>query len=314
MTGWSSVSAFETRISGPNVPLADSGAAAGASSGRSVRANVQAVPGVDDAPAELAVGEAREVDARADRVAAADPRHLPELAERLDDPVGDRLGRPEHVDPRLAVRGQRRARLGRDRVALDEQHRVARLRGPRGGGHRVPGIVGRRDDDRVALLAARGRREGVECVGERERVGAGHVGRLQAGRPGDVADADDLRVARLLRPRRRERAERVLARGGEVGAGRVQDRRADRLRRRAPTRRSRRASRASRRAPRRSGASSPTAPERRRGRRRPRWRSRPRRRRASCSSSRRPGSRGCPRRRPGCPSRRPSAASRRCAR
>jgi hypothetical protein len=39
------VSAFETRISGPKVPLADSGAAAPASSGRSLRANVRPCPG-----------------------------------------------------------------------------------------------------------------------------------------------------------------------------------------------------------------------------------------------------------------------------
>ena len=87
-------------------------------------------------------------------------------------------------------------------------------------------------------LAARGRREGVDRAGERERVGAGHVGRPQARRPRHVADADDLRVARRLRPGRRERAERVLARGGQV-AGRSSTGSARRSGpRRAPTRRS----------------------------------------------------------------------------
>ena len=98
---------------------------------------------------------------------------------------------------------------------------------------------------------------------------------FRPGRPRDVADADDLRVARLLRPRRRERAERVLARGGEVGAARVQDRRADRRAEAStdaaiPMRQSRESTSATalrarlHRRPR----------DRRRGRRRPRWRSR----------------------------------------
>src|SRR3954451_6505254 len=130
LTGASSRSAFETTISGPYVPLADSAAAAAASSGRSARANTMPVPGSttpppDDPPAERAVDVAGEVDARPHRVAAADARDRPELAERRDHRVRDRLGRAEHVDLRLAVKRERRARLGGDGVAADEQHRVA---------------------------------------------------------------------------------------------------------------------------------------------------------------------------------------------
>src|SRR6476646_11568829 len=109
MTGWSSVSAFDTRIRGPHVPLGGGGGIERTVGPR----EVQAVPGVDDAPAELAVGEAREVDARADGIAAADPRHLSELAERFDDRIRDRLGRAERVDPPLVGRRPPRPPLGR---------------------------------------------------------------------------------------------------------------------------------------------------------------------------------------------------------
>jgi hypothetical protein len=78
------------------------------------------------------------------------------------------------------MRLQRGAGLGRDRVAADEQHRVARLRRPAGRGHRVPRVVGGRDQHGVALLAPRRGGERVDRAAEGERVGAGDLGRAQA--------------------------------------------------------------------------------------------------------------------------------------
>ena len=225
-----------------------------------------------------------------------------ELAERLDDGVGDRLGRAEHVDPRLAggTAARRASRPGSCRGGRTAPGRRT-SRPTRRRASRSPGSSADAMTTRVALLAARGGGEGVDRAGEGERVGAGHVGRAQARRPRHVADADDLGVAR--RPSRRSGRARASASwlavrqvGGRSRTGSARRSGRDGEHRRgdpdAPVAR----------VDERHGARArlaPTAPGRRRGRRRPRWRSRRRRRPASCSSSRRPGSRGRLRRRPG---------------
>ena len=151
----------------------------------------------------------------------------------------------------LAVGLDRRARLRRDRVLRDPQHRIARLGGPAGGRHRVLRAVGGGDHARRST-ARRPRavwsavdRRGQRRRGRRPRRRSSCSRRARA----VGADPDHLRAARGLGAGRRQRVERGRAsRPGSCrrSANRIGARigRADELTRR----RSRRASRRRRRA------------------------------------------------------------------
>ena len=125
---------------------------------------------------------------------------------------------------------KRRLRLLGHAVAVHEEDGVARLGRPRGGGHGVGGVLGRDDEDAIAALAAGRRLEGVERPRQREGVAAGDVGRAQAGRARDVADAHDLRAARCLGAERAQGGQRVARGVRQLGTVGEQDRGAHRRR------------------------------------------------------------------------------------
>ena len=98
--------------------------------------------------------------------------------------LGDHARRPEQVDVRPLVAGQRPAHRRGDRVALHGQRGVAGARRPRRGGQRPFGAVGRVEHDVGRRLAARGRHEAVDRGGALERVVALDDGGLEARRGG----------------------------------------------------------------------------------------------------------------------------------
>ena len=267
--------------------------------------------GVGDLPAEvpsLSTKRAKAIDVGDRVVDVDDALDRPEALELGLGLLGDRGLGAEDEDLRLLVARERGLRGGGDGVAVDEEDGVARLGRPARGGDRVLGVLGADDDDVVARAALGLAEDGVDLRGDLRGVVSGDVDGLAARRLGDVADADDLGVAGLLRAGRVERLERALARVGQLLALGEQDRRADRVGEQG-------------------GGGDATAPVvlvdqddglrgaaprrrrgRRRGRRRRRWRSGRPRPRAWCSWWRRSGSRGRSRPPSGPRSRRPAGA------
>ena len=229
---------------------------------------------------------------------------LPSLRELRDHVLGDRLWRPEHVDPRPRMRRDRRAGLRRQRVLERPQHRIAGPGRPRRGRHRELRAVGGGDEDRVGGLAG-----GVVCSrsiawASDAELEPAHVLHLPVLRLRRVADPDHLRPAGLVArrsarapraPRRWPPAARRRWRTGSARAAGAPS---------AARRRSPRASRPARRSRPRAGCSRPCGRGRPHGRRRPRWRPDRLPRRASCSWSRRSGNQAaeCPRPAPRHPS------------
>jgi hypothetical protein len=95
--------------------------------------------------------------------------------------------------------------------------------GPAGGRHRELGPVGGRHDHGVGRVAGRRRLQAVDALRERRRARALDLGDAAVVRLGCLADADDLRVARLLGPRRRQLLQRLGAGSRQLAAVREQD-------------------------------------------------------------------------------------------
>ena len=222
---------------------------------------------------------------------------LPSLPSSRDHALGDRLGRPEHVDPRPRMRRDRRAGLRRQRVLERPQHGLAGLGRPRRGRHRELRAVGGRDEDRVGRAAGGVGLEPVDRLGERGRARARHVLHLPVLRLRRVADPDHLRAAGLAArpsapapraPRRWPPAARRRWRTGSAPAAGGPS---------AGRRRSPRASRPARRSRPRAGCSRRCGRGTRRARRRRRWPPDRLPRRGLCFLWRRSGNQGaeCPR-------------------
>ena len=184
------------------------------------------------------------------------------------------------------------ARRRRDPGGVHEQHRIAALGGPTGGGHRVRGVVARGDHDVRARLARGGAGEPVDRRGERVRLAPGDRRAAQALARGYVADPDHLRAVDRTRAGRGEQLERVGGRRRQRRGARTAGPARGSGAPSAPTRRSRPASRRWARPSPRSGGSRCRPRETPRGQRRRRRRPGPRRTRGWCSWSRAPGTRG----------------------
>ena len=173
------------------MPEAESGAAAAASSGASLRATTKPWPGslmFQPKPPSRVAGEGDRVG---DRVLAGDASHLlRDLGDLAHHVGGDRRGGAEHVDRHPGVASQRRGGRRRQLLRAGEEDRVAGAGRPGGGRHREAGLRDRGDDDVL-------RRGAEEPVAQgRDRGGArGGLARLRPGRP----------QAGRARPRRRSR-------------------------------------------------------------------------------------------------------------
>ena len=212
-----------TSSSGPYWPAPENGApATRVERPRGVREH-EPVAGVDDVPAERAVGVARERDRVGHRVGAGDPLGRPELLSSLDHARATASSGPEHVDPRALVRLDRRPRLGRQRVLGRPQHRLAGLGRPAGGRHRVLRAVGGATTTRRRRVAGRGGLQPVDRRASEAELGPLDVGRLGGPRRGRVADPDHLRAAGLLGAGRLQLLERLGARGRQLAAVGEQD-------------------------------------------------------------------------------------------
>ena len=137
---------------------------------------------------------------------------LPSLPSSVTTLLGDRLGRPEHVDPRLRVRLDRRAGLRRQRVLQRPQHRARRTWQPTPpAGIANSGLSAGATRTASVGLAGGGRLQpSIAWASEAELDPVTSFTRPVLGLR-RVADPDHLRAVDLLRARRRELLERLLA-------------------------------------------------------------------------------------------------------